>query len=37
MLLFKRKLSRFVGMLPQRKLGELDRALAVALDLRGWR
>lgn len=32
-LLFKRKLTAFVGLLSSRKLSELDRALAVALDL----
>jgi mRNA interferase MazF len=32
-LLFKRKLNRFVGSLSSRKIAELDRALAVALDL----
>jgi mRNA-degrading endonuclease toxin of MazEF toxin-antitoxin module len=33
MLLFKRKLTRLVGRLPPEKRRELDRALAVALDL----
>ncbi|MBI3183448.1 MAG: type II toxin-antitoxin system PemK/MazF family toxin [Myxococcales bacterium] len=33
MLLFKRRLSRFVGTLPSVKMAELDRALAVALGL----
>jgi mRNA-degrading endonuclease toxin of MazEF toxin-antitoxin module len=33
-LLFKRKLTGFVATLPPRKLLELNRALAVALDLR---
>ena len=32
-LLFKRRLTHFVGSLSARKLTELDRALAVALDL----
>ena len=32
-LLFKRKLTGFVGLLSSPKLSELDRALAVALDL----
>ncbi len=32
-LLFKRKLTHFVGSLSSRKASELDRALAVALDL----
>jgi len=32
-LLFKRKLTGFVGSLSSRKLSELDRALAFALDL----
>ncbi len=32
-LLFKRKLTHFVGSLSSRKLAELDRALAIALDL----
>ncbi len=32
-LMFKRKLTAFVSSLPPRKLGELNRALAVALDL----
>ncbi len=32
-LLFKRKLTGFVGSLSSRKLSELDSALAVALDL----
>jgi len=32
-LMFKRKLTGFVASLPPRKLAELDRALAVALDL----
>ena len=32
-LLFKRKLTAFVGTLSPRKLTELDRALAIALDL----
>lgn len=32
-LLFKRKLTTFVGSLSARKLTELDRALAIALDL----
>ena len=32
-LMFKRKLTAFVSPLPPRKLGELNRALAVALDL----
>jgi hypothetical protein len=32
-LMFKRKLTTFVASLPPRKLAELDRALAVALDL----
>jgi mRNA interferase MazF len=32
-LMFKRKLTTFVATLPPRKVEELDRALAVALDL----
>ena len=32
-LMFKRKLTTFVASLPPRKLTELNRALAVALDL----
>ncbi len=32
-LLFKRKLTGFVGLLPADKLSELDAALVVALDL----
>lgn len=32
-LMFKRKLTGFVASLPPRKLTELDRALAIALDL----
>jgi mRNA interferase MazF len=32
-LMFKRKLTTFVASLPPRKVDELDRALAVALDL----
>jgi mRNA interferase MazF len=32
-LMFKRKLTNFVASLPPRKLAELNRALAVALDL----
>ena len=32
-LMFKRKLTTFVALLPPRKLAELSRALAVALDL----
>jgi len=32
-LLFKRKLTAFVGTLSRRKLSDLNRALAVALDL----
>ena len=32
-LMFKRKLTTFVSCLPPRKLAELDRALALALDL----
>jgi mRNA interferase MazF len=32
-LMFKRKLTTFVASLPPRKLAELNRALAVALDL----
>lgn len=32
-LLFKRKLTAFVASLPPRKVTELDRALAIALDL----
>lgn len=32
-LMFKRKLSTFVASLPPRKLEELNRALALALDL----
>jgi mRNA interferase MazF len=32
-LMFKRKLATFVASLPPRKVEELDRALAVALDL----
>lgn len=32
-LLFKRRLTTFVGSLPPRKLAELNRALAIALDL----
>lgn len=32
-LMFKRKLTTFVASLPPRKLAELSRALAVALDL----
>lgn len=33
MLMFKRRLVRFVAMLPAEKVRELDRALAIALDL----
>ncbi|MBI5543457.1 MAG: type II toxin-antitoxin system PemK/MazF family toxin [Deltaproteobacteria bacterium] len=33
MLMFKRKLTRFVSTLPPAKLKELDRALAIALEL----
>jgi mRNA interferase MazF len=33
-LMFKRKLTGFVGTLPTRRQRELDRALAIALDLR---
>ena len=33
MLLFKHRLRQFVGTLPPAKVRELDRALAVALDL----
>ncbi len=33
MLMFKRRLTRFVATLPAKKLQELDRALAIALDL----
>ena len=33
MLMFKRKLTRFVSTLPPAKLKELNRALAVALEL----
>jgi mRNA interferase MazF len=33
MLMFKRRLTRLVTMLPAGKMRELDRALAVALDL----
>ena len=32
-LLFKRKLTTFVALLPPRKLAELNRALAVALEI----
>jgi mRNA interferase MazF len=32
-LIFKRKLTRFVSALPPRKMSELNRALAIALDL----
>ena len=32
-LMFKSKLTSFIASLPPRKLAELDRALAVALDL----
>jgi mRNA interferase MazF len=32
-LMFKRKLTRFVATLPSRKRAELNRALAVALDI----
>ena len=32
-LMFKRKLTQFVACLPPRKLAELNRAVAVALDL----
>jgi len=32
-LMFKRKLTTFVASLPPRKLAELNRALAVAIDL----
>jgi mRNA interferase MazF len=32
-LMFKRKLTGFVSSLPPRKLSELNRALAIALDL----
>jgi mRNA interferase MazF len=32
-LMFKRKLTGFVSALPPRKLSELNRALAIALDL----
>jgi len=32
-LMFKRKLTQFVASLPPRKLAELNRAVAVALDL----
>lgn len=32
-LMFKRKLTGFVGSLPARKVAELNRALAVALEL----
>lgn len=32
-LMFKRKLTTFVGALPARKIAELNRALAVALEL----
>ena len=32
-LMFKRKLTQFVAALPPRKLEELNRAIAVALDL----
>ena len=35
-LMFKKKLTGFVGSLPPAKLAALDRALAVALDLGGW-
>jgi mRNA-degrading endonuclease toxin of MazEF toxin-antitoxin module len=35
MLMFKHKLSTHAGTLAGRKLGELDRALAIALDLGG--
>jgi len=31
--MFKRKLTQFVASLPPRKLAELKRAVAVALDL----
>ncbi|HEY3449076.1 MAG TPA: type II toxin-antitoxin system PemK/MazF family toxin [Myxococcales bacterium] len=34
MLMFKRKLTRFVSTLPASKLQELDRALAMALELK---
>jgi mRNA interferase MazF len=33
MLMFKRRLTRYVSTLPPDKMRELDRALAVALDL----
>ena len=33
MLMFKRKLTNFIASLPEAKLKELDRALAIALDL----
>ena len=33
MLMFKRKLTRFVGALPPTKMSELNRALAYALEL----
>lgn len=33
-LMFKRKLTDFVGTLPVEKINDLDRALATALDLR---
>jgi len=33
MLMFKRKLTRFVGSLPPRKIAELNRALGYALEL----
>jgi hypothetical protein len=33
MLMFKTKLTHFVGALGEARLAELDRALAIALDL----
>ena len=33
MLMFERKLTRFIGSLPPRKIAELNRALAYALEL----
>ena len=32
-LMFKRKLTAFVASLPPRKVSELNRAIAIALDL----
>lgn len=36
-LMFKRKLTSFVGTLPPQKVAALDRALAIALDLPAFR